>query len=268
MIDKIPAYAIPIDKNDRIVYDGWSIGVAASVQLRIRTIGPDGVKQHALHTITIAGGGNNDTAEIVLGGGWLMSVSAVLITTGIPPGDIFSEVRLAKEETATSGVEFILFRAYLNSGRGHSWPGHELNDIFSAVPGLSIGSPANPGVGANLSYALSDYEQSNIFSVRFRLVTDANVASRRVQLRFNRGGVILQDFVCSQTQAASLTYDYYFGVNLPAETFLNNVVQRSLSPIPLLPSSTITTSIVNIQAGDQISSVRIMRDKLINEVWA
>jgi hypothetical protein len=145
---------------------------------------------------------------------------------------------------------------------GISYPGPSSQGPFAGKAPVAEVTVANPAAGANMSVLPSSSQYWEVHSVSFRLVTDANVANRRVALRLNDvGSVMLGRWVGSTDQAASLTRDYVFtyAANIAVESE-NNILHINM-PQDLVVAQTnrLVTSITNIQAGDQISNIRIRR---------
>lgn len=96
----------------------------------------------------------------------------------------------------------------------------------------------------------------DLYAVRFRLVTDANVATRTVNLIIDDGTNILWQKVAGATQTAGLTRDYLFtrGVTDGAAFDANGLLVMSLPQMPLLPGFRIRTSTTNRQVGDNFGA--------------
>lgn len=258
MIETIPGYAYPIDFNDRLIVSVWNLTEAAEIETRIRTILPNGQQQVHTEVFTPTFAGARSAETYRLDSGWLIGVSVIDVVTGSPPGDTFVRVTLERGETASPGVGHVLIAGYLTEHSYLSWPGVSPVPSFEGNGGMGVATQANPAAGANLSMALSAFRIHIVDAIHIRLVTDANVANRRMILRFNVGATIYMEIPCSNVQAASLTYDYYFGGVLDAEAIVGTVITKSMAPRRLDGQYSISTAIENIQVADQISQVRVL----------
>ena len=131
--------------------------------------------------------------------------------------------------------------------------------LDEARPNTSIWAGGRPAAGGGFTYQQPGSERQLIALVAFRLVTSAAVANRLVTVAFKGGdGVVIGTFGAGFTQAASLTTDYTFGVGLNA--YGANGAAAIGAPLPLLwfqdPIS-VVASVAAVDAGDQISNVRV-----------
>lgn len=123
--------------------------------------------------------------------------------------------------------------------------------------------PDSPAVATAFSASVDGHDYLRLISVFCRLVTDANAANREVVLEYqdaaaNRYAV----HGSAVTQAASLTRDYYFGALVPSVvTLVDGSHVIPLSPHLLPPTHKWLISVVNVQAGDQLSRVRVVQER-------
>lgn len=119
---------------------------------------------------------------------------------------------------------------------------------------------ANPAAGANFAWYSPNQELVEIVLVAFTLTTDATAATRGTTLYLvgSTGGRIWRGNY-AQTQAASLVYNYYAS-SAPMGVYMPSAVNEPLSLPPLIPlpiATELGSDIVNIQATDQISAIRL-----------
>lgn len=131
---------------------------------------------------------------------------------------------------------------------------------------LTIDDPAAGGgfqVTEGLAYRL------RIIGVRFRLVTDANVANRRVSWGVNYGGNVGAFYICNTTQAASLTYYYNFVAGYGAQDFL--VVDNVNVPIGLgfeiNDYVRLDLGVNGVRVGDQCSQIAVYCEQWIEDYF-
>lgn len=152
-----------------------------------------------------------------------------------------------------------LAHGYVTAANPLIWPGGLYPDptAFRGTPTLfNIGDPA---AGANVVDDVPSGARWRIQSATMRLVTSVTVANRRMVLEFQRStGQVLARAVGADTVPASQTAEFSFApygfdaasrdgfrlVAIPSEFILDQ-------------TDVIATAVVNLQAGDQISMIRL-----------
>jgi hypothetical protein len=121
---------------------------------------------------------------------------------------------------------------------------------------------ANPAAGAGFTYTVGGNYWERIAAVSFTIVTDGNAANRQVLLAFKDGsGANIASTASGGTQAATLTRLYSFVPNQGTAPAL--IGTTFLAPLPVLflqPGFTMVMSITSVQAGDQVSAIRVYRE--------
>ena len=123
----------------------------------------------------------------------------------------------------------------------------------------------SPAVATGFTYKNTGTQWQLIDSISFRLVSDGNAANRQVKLVYaDADGVALATLPTASVQTASLTWDYTWSTDF--DTF-NTVVSLALTS-PLLniflqPGFQIIVSIGSVQAGDQISRIRMYAEQFV-----
>lgn len=131
---------------------------------------------------------------------------------------------------------------------------------FSEV--LTVPAPA---VGVGFTYTNDGRYWELLDSISFRLVSDANAANRQVTLTITDGaGSALATLPSASLQVASKTYDYTFS---PQFNTFNTVVANAITlPLPelfLQPAYSIVVAIGAVQAGDQVSAIRLYAQRFV-----
>lgn len=118
----------------------------------------------------------------------------------------------------------------------------------------------NPGVGANLSATVPGHELWVVEAVSFRLVTDATVATRVVTVNVDDGTTPYLFTSTNVAHTASLTFDYsaFMGAGVGGGGGGVVVMPWPDGGLPTSPGSRIRTVVESLQAGDQISRVRLL----------
>lgn len=129
-----------------------------------------------------------------------------------------------------------------------------------ATTGLQTLLLDNPAAGANLYWTSPEFTRILVHSIYFKLVTDANVANRRACIEAFHGST---PFCCSPSpghQVASETIEYRFapcilGIDMSAD--LGYMWAPVSANLYLDPYHALGVTVINIQATDQLSNVRI-----------
>ncbi len=161
-----------------------------------------------------------------------------------------------------------LCSGFVYGGKSISFPNATTLDSAPGYGAINFASQSSPAAGANMAISVPAFEIWKIHIVTFRLVTDANVANRRVHLRFipTLGAII--EALTEVDQPASLTRNYTFAKYGYLPSTNNNT--EIIAPLPhelfVTPEGTINTAILNIQAGDQISNIKIMYERFYSPI--
>jgi hypothetical protein len=118
--------------------------------------------------------------------------------------------------------------------------------------------PANPAAGANINITVPNRQWTLLTSLKFRLTTDGTAVNRRVILFATSGADIVWALPCPDVQGATSVADYFFwiGHGTPLPAIYDNIWSGPLPSRNLLEGpESFLTSIVNLQAADQISNV-------------
>ena len=131
------------------------------------------------------------------------------------------------------------------------------NDLFLSNWGVR----SNPAAGANSSAAIGQPAQSEILLVTFTLVTDAGVADRVAEINLKSGATNIPLGTSGIAHTASSTFNYIASQN--ATTNAAGNIDTYTIPLPNLrffdPDDLLEINIKNIEAGDQLSLIRIYR---------
>lgn len=117
----------------------------------------------------------------------------------------------------------------------------------------------DPAANTELSYTIPSGQLFELYAVNFNLVTDATVATRRVTLVVDDGTNIFAKSASLVTQAASLTYNYTFGVGAADRSAVagTDVLQDIPGPLFLAGGYKIRTVTTAIQATDNYGIMTI-----------
>lgn len=135
---------------------------------------------------------------------------------------------------------------------GQSYPNAQLKEYRQGGGLLLLESSTDPAAGTEPSIIIGTYDTWKLQAVHFTLVTDANVANRRVHLVIRATGGGEYNFFSSYDHPASTTRNYTCA---PVGTLLDDQDDNDvIIPIPadmwLSSGSYIKTETTNKQAGD------------------
>lgn len=124
-----------------------------------------------------------------------------------------------------------------------------------------------PAAGASFTTSVVGNYQERLLTVWVRLVTDGNAANREVVLEFQDGsGNTYAMCGAATTVPASSTYDYSFSVWQGTDTFpVNTGILVPLAPIIQLPTYKWKLTVVNVQATDALSRIRVYKERFFSD---
>lgn len=182
-------------------------------------------------------------------------VSVVDGTNSLIQGTCYATLFL----TLNNDIAYSLCCGMVFARRAISYPvsGNELARPSAGV--LRSFNGTDPAAGAEVSQTVTAGQLWNIKSVVVTLVTDANVANRRVHIVFRNGGGETVRAYATIDQAASTTVKYIFAHYgyTPDETDTNTVLINIPDNVFLESGSDFITATTNIQVGDNFGAPRV-----------
>lgn len=123
----------------------------------------------------------------------------------------------------------------------------------------------NPSAGAGFTYNINAGYWELIDLIGFQLVTNGNAGSRQVLLTIkDADGTIIGTFPSASTQAATNTYHYTWSRDFNSfNTVISSAVTGPLPGILLQPDMSVVVTVGSIDAGDQISGIRIISERFV-----
>jgi len=160
-----------------------------------------------------------------------------------------------------------LSAGYLTDSKTITWPPGVFEHFVSGLGLLRSITIPNPGAGNEISETVPTNTVWHVRGMMFGFVTDATVATRRVTVQFDDGGLRFIRTRAAQTQAASqdLTYSLTEGVG-GEDTIGQGGNQIHLpSNIRLFQGWRIRTLTDNMQAGDYYRDIQLYVEEWIEE---
>jgi hypothetical protein len=116
-----------------------------------------------------------------------------------------------------------------------------------------------PAAGATVTVAVPEAVRAYLHAVCVRVVTDANVANRTPVVSINDGtGVARARVAAGFATTATTTVDYTFAHGLAEWDSAGTTVASGPGPVlPMQDGDSIVISLDGVQAGDQLSRVRV-----------
>lgn len=115
----------------------------------------------------------------------------------------------------------------------------------------SSSASSDPAANTEHSITVPAGQIWDLLSLNFSLVTDGNAANRTVTVTIDDGTTVYAKATTPVTQAASLTYNYTFGIGSALMTAVAGLnVTVPLPVLSLMPGHRIKTVTTNIQATD------------------
>ena len=117
------------------------------------------------------------------------------------------------------------------------------------------------GVGVNATFTFPTDKFIRILSAEVILTTSAVVANRRMVIHVSSAFTMIRPTIVAPfTQAASLTYQYNFlgGMSFNVQTIADGFFTTGWPhEIIYSPAATISTGVVNLDAGDNITNLNL-----------
>lgn len=156
---------------------------------------------------------------------------------------------------------------YLTQDVSLSWPPGKHEHSIDRRGKLRNILGSDPAAGSEISETVPTNAVWKLRAIGFRLVTDANVATRRVELVFSSPTIDFFQLSIQSTQVASQSRDYSYGLKLGFEqaAFLNNEIATSLPDILLRAGAVIETNTISLQIGDDYGRPQLLVEEWIEE---
>jgi hypothetical protein len=145
---------------------------------------------------------------------------------------------------------------------------HAHPQLLDSPPLVRYGNPqrvfgASPAAGTDFTFAPDGRFYTRLVSVFCRLVTDANVANREVVVELRDQQAQRYDLSGLPVVAtANTTVDYAFNIFQPvANSPCDSTLLVPLHATLMFPSDDMRLHVVNVQAGDQLSRIRIVLEQ-------
>ena len=197
--------------------------------------------------------------------GYLISLEIGSDTAGIKKGECYVEASLLSViDTAQHIVKLTAGYVYSQHNVTYpgNWNGHTVADDDAF---LRLVAGTNPAAGAEVNNSVASDARWRLYAVRFQLVTDATVATRRVHLIIDDGATTILDIPSETTQTASLTRNYTFHDFGLTPSAVGTEISVNMTSKKLKEGWRIRTSTDNLQAGDDYGIPQMYVEEWLEE---
>lgn len=233
--------------------------------IRFLQVTPDGNSERSQFYRRPTSNRSNNDFYFPLSPGLLTAVEIGIDTTGVKKGECYVEVSLLSVVSTAQHVTK-LASGYVHTGHYVNWP---VNGNGSPVAEddafLRSIAGTNPAAGAEILESVPLNARWRFDGIRFTLVTDATVATRRVHLIIDDGTNTLVNIPAETTQAASLTRVYTFHDFGLTPSVVGTEIPVNMTSKKLSEAYRITTLTDNLQAGDDFAAPRIFAEEWLQE---
>lgn len=186
-------------------------------------------------------------------------VTVIDATGSFEQGQCFVSLSLV----ANDDILYQLASGLVYRQKAISYPQAPSQDIRPGGGALEYNASTDPAAGANASISVPTTEYWLILRAQVTLVTDATVANRYMNITFGSYAANFNTLHGYNSQAAGATYIYEM---LPRGELYDILVPANQSiglPYPMwVPGGkSISTSVTNLQAGDNLSSLKLYVEK-------
>jgi hypothetical protein len=245
-----------------------SFGSLASVELAVRTrflgrdgaLSPSGDRHVPTSTRTLA------TTDHPLGQGWLLGC-AIFATVGTPRvGQVFVVVDLIRGSGAGAVIVQTLAQGYVTDTSRLSWPASPIRRSIDGPGVLRSITGTDPAANTEVSETVPTNARWRLRGFAVQLVTDANVATRRVVLQLDDGATLLWAATATDSQVASLTRQYGFpNVGSYVVAQVSTIGIPGPEGLPLQGGFRVRTATVNIQVTDNYGAPQLLVEEWIED---
>ena len=227
-----------------------------SVVLTGRVLGSDGVLRSWGTTVDPPTRALSSTLHVAPEG-WVVSMCARAESAVMSGSEAFVSIDVLERQDSSAPVLGTVLSGYCEQGGELSFPSGRFRDgQISNLAGYSIGL-SNPGAGSNLSESFDTLGAKILRGFCCILLTDANVATRQLQVKITdqQGGT--WTFQTSETQTATQLRVYVFTPAWADIGVVQGTIMGMFAPLSLQAGWTLETVVSNLQAGDQLSGCTI-----------
>jgi hypothetical protein len=253
-----------ITRDVNLRLNSWNSAAGVTLSIVVRMLGLDGLPR--INTFTHTPNTDRSIKQTThnLPEGWLLSVQA-LASAGTPKrGQCFVRIELIEGLLGAVTTMATLVQNYADAVQGLAWPGSLLESSTAGRGVVRSITGTDPAANTEFSETVPTGARWRLINVRAILVTDANVATRVLQLIVDDGTNTLIDSEQDRTLPASQSRN----ANWSACGFvggINNVFGNGPLPPDLLLSAgcRIRSNTIGRQATDNWGAPQLLVEEWI-----
>lgn len=203
------------------------------------------------------------TVRINLEKGFLQGLIVENVGANPQRGQTWIQIGIQRGPGSTGEAKLILLSDYLVNGAGLAFPGSRILSPLEGPGMLKSITGTNPAAGAEITETVPAGAAWILKSLRYVLVADATVITRRTGLRYTDGSNTLFIFNSQQAQTAGQTITYSWLKDLPLRNSQSEVTDTSVYGI-IYAGWKILTQTLSLQAGDDYGAPQYTVEEWIN----
>lgn len=246
----------PITDDDFLRVDIRNIASSPVIDIIVRHLNPQNEIIKSRHSMLPASDASLSTQFFELTQGFLISISIRTSTTATLQGDTYIVAGLQKGKLNTDRPNHVLISDYLVGEIPLTWE-PVLRRVFAEGPGSLVQiSGTNPAAGSNFRQTVATNTAEKVLGLKYNLANSAAPGNRLIRFTVELGGNVVAGTSSDFISSANETLDVYHAIGSTPTTA--NLGHHSL-PLPdgiiIREGYTWGTNILNIQAGDAITSI-------------
>jgi hypothetical protein len=153
---------------------------------------------------------------------------------------------------------------YMRAGVGVGLPAVEPRSVHDNAKGEIIIPFDAVGPGLNMAYIVGAFGMASLEFVRCRLVANATVANRIVGLRIVRGLLAGAEYWATTPVTAGTDRAVQWSQGNTNEVSSEGIIRAVMPQVQIGPADVINITVLNIQAGDQLSAAHMAGSPWLN----
>lgn len=261
-----PPGGLYIEQDDQlqIVSMCSATGVTLAVNFRMLTPEGDIVAGPVYHTPNTDRSVKSQLQPLL--NGYLLSVTVTVFAGTVRRGQCFVQVQLARGSTSSQDIGFVMVSDYVMSSQSLCFPGAPLRSSTDGPGYIRSLTGTDPAANTEFSETVPTNARWKLRTVTVSFVTDANVASRDVNLIVDDGTNTIIKIGTTSSQTAGTTRQITWADLGFAPGSLTNGISPAFPPdVLLLQAYRVRTSTNAIQVGDNYGAPQLLVEEWLED---
>ena len=243
-----------ITPDDRVVVLAWTALTGVELAIDIRVLFPDGRIGSYRHRFPLAGGVAENSFEITLAEGFLLS-TWIRPTGTVTVGACWVQCILQRPGGAETTQVQLIASGYVTRRGGLGWPFPRYQQPTEGSGRMRILTGTDPTPGNNSLETIPTGVRWELFAHRFTLITSARAGDRTIQLQIRSGNIAWFQSPVSAVQGPSVTRDYNYAVGIDTRLALSGLSYQDALPAQaiLVAGAEILITVLGGLAADDLS---------------